>query len=153
MSLHKFILYAVFKTLCLIIIIFLVMVAFLYRDAKETVQRQIPELIRLVAEDNCLDDTVVYNGKTIYKTYISKLDSVSNSSDFVKFDTNRDAVSVTCDGSDAYSRASAKQRGCILNIKLTGYFRLDTEMRGISFNVPITFEEQVIGTRYYRDRG
>lgn len=144
-----------------IITTYLVSVYFMYRDAKEVIQRQVPELIRLVAEDNCLDDTIVYNGTTMYDAYMQQLQSTDANSPLIVFDPAT-AVSVTNeDGTDAYSRDVAKQRGEILTVTLTGNFHLDTRLHNrlfdsssstITIDVPITFEEQVIGTRYYRDR-
>lgn len=152
MDLIKLFYKCLFYVIVGIILVFFVMVYSLYRDAKETVQRQVPEFIRLVAEDNCLDDTISYNGVTMKQAYINKLDSVSTNSEIVNFDTANDAIFVDNGTGDPYSRTAAPQRGAQITIRLRGYFTLNTGMQGINFNVPIEFKEVVIGTRYYRDR-
>lgn len=117
-----------------------------YRTASDIVDSVFPELCRLVAEDNCLDNTISYGGSTIYNAYTSKLQDIGASSPLIDF--RSDAVTVPCT-----SRATAPQRGTRIPVKLVGHWTITFPLfGGIPIDLPIVREMNVIGIREYRDR-
>jgi len=122
----------------------------IYRDCKDTVERQFPELIRLVAEDNCLDNTIPYSGVTMYQAYRNKLEKVEETNPLIDFD--KDAISVESGGVTCYDRASAPQKGSTLQVKLTCQFDATFPLFSLPIHRTFTYDEPVIGIRFYRDR-
>ena len=117
-----------------------------YSIAREAVNEAFPELVRLVAEDNCLDDTIEFDGKTTYKAYKDKLQNISTTNSFVSFESDAITVPYT-------SRATAPQRGTEIPIKLVGYWTVTIPLfSGLHVHYPIVRQLNVIGIREYRDR-
>ena len=119
---------------------------FTYDMARQNVNAMFPELVRLVAEDNCLDNTIAFNGKTTYQSYRDALDKMDAESKVVSFEADAIDVPYT-------SRASAPQRGTTIHVKLTGYWTITIPIfSGFNIHHPIVRELDVIGIRHYRDR-
>lgn len=117
-----------------------------YKISREQMNMVFPELVRLVAEDNCLDNTIAFSGRTTYQAYSSKLEEVNLRNPLIQF--RADAISVPYT-----SRASAPQRGTVIPVKLTGYWTVTIPVfGGIPINHKMTREMNVIGIREYRDR-
>lgn len=117
-----------------------------YKIAREQMNMVFPELVRLVAEDNCLDNTISFSGKTTYQAYVDKLEQINLRNPLIQF--RSDAISVPYT-----SRASAPQRGTTIPVKLTGYWTVTIPVfGGIPVNYRMTRELNVIGIREYRDR-
>ena len=142
----KFWIKALFKGFAIILVLFSFFSWYTYNLASQTVDAMFPELVRLVAEDNCLDNTIAFNGKTTYAAYADALAEISNASAIISFEA--DAISVPYT-----SRASAPQRGTSIPVKLTGYWTLTIPLfSGWDIHYPIVREIEVIGIREYRDR-
>lgn len=117
-----------------------------YKGAREQMNMVFPELVRLVAEDNCLDNTISFSGRTTYQAYKDKLDDINLRNPLITF--RADAINVPYT-----SRASAPQRGTIIPVRLTGYWTVTIPVfGGIGINHKMTRELNVIGIREYRDR-
>ena len=117
-----------------------------YVRAEKTVDAVFPELVRLVSEDNCLDNTISFSGKTTYQRYSDKLKTISDTSPIIEFRADAIGVPYT-------SRSSAPQRGTPIHVKLTGYWTITVPVfGGLVIDFPIIRELDVIGIREYRDR-
>ncbi len=147
MNLGRHIIKTFFTIMFLIIGIFSLVTWHTYQMACETIDSVFPELTRLVAEDNCLDNTVdVSGGNTMYQIYRNKLDTISANSKIMKFED--DAISVPYT-----SRDTAPQKGTIIPVKLKGVWKITLPLYGgWDINFPIERTVDVIGIRYYRDR-
>ena len=104
------------------------------------------ELLLVVAEDNCLDNTVPYNGTTTYEKFENKLLDINSRDTLVKYEA--DAIDV-----EYTNRDTAPQKGSLINCKLTGYYTAELKLfGGMPIRHKITREDKVLGTKYYRDR-
>lgn len=145
----KFLMY--FRVGCFLVILTSCLVTyFSYQEVKDAIERQFPELIRLVAEDNCLDNTVNYNGQTIYQSYRNKLQKVDELNELLEFRT--DCIEVKYNEENCYDRSKAPQKGSELQVKLTGYYVATFPLFQLPIDIPIQYSDPVIGIRYYRDR-
>ena len=134
------------KIMVLVFTIQLAVVSTGYFMASNSIGDTFSELLLIVSEDNCLDDTVMYNGSTTAKKFRNKLDTINNNNGMLYYDSNAVQVQYT-------SRDTAPQKGSLVNVKLTGRYQANFSLfGGMRVDVPIVREDRVIGTKYYRDR-
>lgn len=121
-----------------------------YSFCYNSVARQLPELIRIVAEDNCLDNTISYDGQTAYQAYKSKLTTLASNNSSIKFPSN--CIEVTYNGVEQYDRSTAPQKCSVVKVTLRANisFKFPAFDKTLSFDREFT--EPVLCTRYYRDR-
>lgn len=143
--------FKIFIKQCVFLMIFLVVgqfavACFYYLNAVDTVNDAYSTLCRIVASDNCLDDTVKYNGKTNYDRFQEMLEDLEEEVGYVEFDNTSVDVEYT-------SRDTAPQQYTKIRTKLTGYYTFKIDAFGTAnFRVPITRDFPVMGIKHYRDR-
>lgn len=118
-----------------------------YANSYLTLDKQLPKLARIVAADNCLDDTVSYGGDTMYDGFINMLKEIDNDKVNFAIDPNN-CINITYT-----SRDTAPQKGTRIEYSLTAYFTYHIALGpGFDVNYKMTVKDSVIGTKYYRDR-
>ncbi len=137
---------ALYRFLVVAILVQTAFVVSFYFRGLEIVQQQFENVARLVASDNCLDNTVLYNGKTNYERVEENIQLAEDHTFFLDFPSDALYVEYT-------SRDLAPQKNEPIMVRL----KADISVQIIAFgtfrtHIPIEIEMPVTGTKFYRDR-
>jgi helix-turn-helix protein len=134
------------KMLILFTLLQLTIVINYYFKATRAVAQVYTDVARVVAEDNCLDNTILYGGKTMYQRQVEKLNKITADTKYLVFESDAIQIPYT-------AKATAPQQNTQIPLKITGYFNAKLVIFGThTIKVPIVEAHEVTGIKYYRDR-